>query len=338
MAIGHVWRRSRAFGCLLLIYFTILLKTDCQDYSNDGTGPPNSDYHRSCQTTPKSWKLNPRNFHLKKWRTHLSVIARVKRSKAASALYSNSTSTFRPIIQLIHDIETNPGPSNYSVDGRKKTTSSVKIAHLNVRSLKCRDHYVLVKETILANKFDIFTISESWLDNLVTDLEMEVPGYDIYRVDRQNKKGGGICAYVLRTYKTEVLKNISQISPSGFHQLWIKVQTRNLKSIVVCTAYRPPGTPLSCFDTDLTANFISVLSFNLPIYILGDLNCNLLNSEGQDSRALINFCHSYNLSQLIKTPTRVTESSKSILDIILTSDEKQVQKAFVIRARSVIMI
>ena len=156
---------------------------------------------------------------------------------------------------------------------------------------------------------------------------MEVPGYDIYRVDRQNKKGGGICAYVLRTYKTEVLKDISLISPSGFHQLWIKIQIRNLKSIVVCTAYRPPDTPLSCFDTDLTANFISVLSFNLPIYILGDLNCNLLNSEGQDSRALINFCHSYNLSQLIKTPTRVTESSKSLLDVILTSDEKRVQKA-----------
>ena len=57
-----------------------------------------------------------------------------------------------------------------------------------------------------------------------------------------------------------------------------------------------------------------------------------MNSEGQDSQALINFCHSYNLSQLIKTPTRVTESSKSILDIILTSDEKQVQKAFVMQS------
>lgn len=73
------------------------------------------------------------------------------------------------------------------------------------------------------------------------------------------------------------------------------------------------------------------LHFNLPIYILGDLNCNLLNSEGQDSRALINFCHSYNLSQLIKTPTRVTESSKSLLDVILTSNVKQLQKAFVMQ-------
>ena len=29
----------------------------------------------------------------------------------------------------------------------------------------------------------IFTISESWLDATVSDLEIEIPGYNIYRVD-----------------------------------------------------------------------------------------------------------------------------------------------------------
>ena len=40
----------------------------------------------------------------------------------------------------------------------------------------------------------MFTISESWLDASVSDLEIEVPGYNIYRVDQSNKTGGGICA------------------------------------------------------------------------------------------------------------------------------------------------
>ena len=66
----------------------------------------------------------------------------------------------------------------------------MKIAHLNARSLKYREHYVLVKETILANKFDAFIISETWLDNSVTNLEIEVPGYDLNRVDCENKNGG----------------------------------------------------------------------------------------------------------------------------------------------------
>ena len=110
---------------------------------------------------------------------------------------------------------------------------------LNVRSLKCRDHFIQVKQTVLENKFDILTISESWLDNSVTNLELEIPGYDLYRVDRQDKKGGGVCVYILQSYKTEVLWDISGISVAGFHQLWIKVQVRNLRSLVICTAYRP---------------------------------------------------------------------------------------------------
>ena len=118
---------------------------------------------------------------------------RVKRSTFATALNGNSTLTFRAVIQLIHDIETNPGPNSHRTSGVKKKSndSDVKIAHLNICSLKSRHHYVLVKETILTNKFNIFAISESWLDDSVMDREVEIPGYDIYRVDRQNKNGGG---------------------------------------------------------------------------------------------------------------------------------------------------
>ena len=89
---------------------------------------------------------------------------------------------------------------------------------------------MLLKETVLKNKFDVFTISETWLNNSVTNLELEIPGYEIFRVDRNNKDGGGVCVYVLNTYKTELLRDISTISGSGLHQLWIKVQVRNLKS------------------------------------------------------------------------------------------------------------
>ena len=48
---------------------------------------------------------------------------------------------------------------------------------------------------------------------------------------------------------------------------------------------------------------------NFPIYILGDLNCNLLNGDSRDVRALVDFYRSYNLSQLVdRRPTRITES------------------------------
>ena len=155
----------------------------------------------------------------------MNVLIRVKRSKANTAYYDNSTSAFRPILQLLHDVETNPGPAlNYSTNGVGKTNGNVSIAHLNVRSLKCRDHYVLVKETVLANSFDIFTVSETWLNGTVQDLEIEIPGYVIHRLDRQNSRGGGVCAYVSRNFKVEYLGDISFTAPSGFQQLWLKIQ------------------------------------------------------------------------------------------------------------------
>ena len=321
----RVQRCSQVLGLSLLLFILTSNNVeyrDCYTLSEH----PNLVSLPSIQSSAKFWDLNLWLYDhqsIKYRPTRVFTTTRVKRSKATTVYYSNSTSTFRPILQLIHDIELNPGPNkNYSTYGLRTTKCNVRIAHLNARSLKCREHYVLVKETILANKFDVFTVSETWLDNSVTDFEIEVPGYDLYRVDRENKKGGGVCAYVLKNYKTEVLSEISLISPSGLHQLWLKIQVRNLKSIMVCTVYRPPDVSLSCFDSDLTTSYISASTLTFPIYILGDLNCNLLKSNNQDAKALMDFSRSYNLTQLIHTPTRVTDDSKSLLDVILASEIK----------------
>ena len=186
---------------------------------------------------------------------------------------------------------------------------------------------LLVNDTILSNKFAVFTISESWLDATVSDLDIEIPGYNIYRVDRSNKAGGGFCAYVASNYRTELLADISNISINGFHQLWLKIQVRNLKSIITCTVSRPPDTTLTGLEDDLTATLICALSLDKPVYITRDLNCNLLNTECTETKSLTSFCRSFNLLQLIASPTRVTDSPSSIIDVILTSQAKQVNKA-----------
>ena len=62
-------------------------------------------------------------------------------------------------------------------------------------------------------------ISESWLDASVSDSEIGIPGYNIYRVDQSNKTGGGVSAYVASSYRTELLADIANICNNGFHQL-----------------------------------------------------------------------------------------------------------------------
>ena len=60
------------------------------------------------------------------------------------------------------------------------------------------------------------------------------------------------------------------------------------------------------------------MSLDKDILLMGDLNCDLL-SDNPRSQALLSFCTSENATQLIKQPTRVTESSSTLIDIILVS-------------------
>ncbi|KAK2557408.1 hypothetical protein P5673_020524, partial [Acropora cervicornis] len=70
----------------------------------------------------------------------------------------------------------------------KNTHANIKIVQLNVRSLKSRENFILVKDSIQSIGFDVFTISETWLDSSVTDASVYIPGYSMFRQDRGPRK------------------------------------------------------------------------------------------------------------------------------------------------------
>ena len=56
-------------------------------------------------------------------------------------------------------------------------------------------------------------------------------------------------------------------------------------------------------------------------YILGDINCNWLDQPNLDNDAkhLLRILEKYQLTQLTTRPTRITQLSKSLLDVCITS-------------------
>ena len=88
-------------------------------------------------------------------------------------------------------------------------------------------------------KMDILAISESLLNSSTSNAEVEIIGYKLHRLDRLHKKGSGVCIYVRNNFKTNRLKDLSYISTSAFHQLWIQTQVNKKESIIVCVSYRP---------------------------------------------------------------------------------------------------
>ena len=124
------------------------------------------------------------------------------------------------------------------------------------------------------------------------------------------------------------VESLSLVANNSFQQLWLKIQTRSCKSFVLNTVFRPPSTPVNFLD-NLTRIFIDSLLSGRDIFIIGDLNCNLLGKD-HEAKALLEFCTTFNLTQLINLPTRVTENSQYLIDVIMTSNKELVTSSGVL--------
>ena len=101
--------------------------------------------------------------------------------------------------------------------------------------------------------------------------------------------------------------------------LWVEVKVRN-KRVLVGTFYRPPNSfPLVLTDIENCIHVGMAADIGISdIVILGDFNLNMLNAQSQ--RKITDLCQKYNFSQLINEPTNYTESSASIIALIMVSN------------------
>ena len=131
--------------------------------------------------------------------------------------------------------------------------------------------------------------------------KLNVKALKLFRLDRLHKAGGGVCAYVRSDIKFYKHKHLSYISVDNFHQLWLQLQLKKLKYFVICATYSPPDCPLNCFETTFKPAYTEALLSSNPIFIPGDLNCNMLNTS-IESRTLNSVCDELNLDQITKSP------------------------------------
>ena len=104
------------------------------------------------------------------------------------------------------------------------------------------------------------------------------------------------------------------------------------KPILVGVLYRPPDQ--SGFLENLSKAINNTTNFdNQEVYILGDLNLNLI-FEGRripnGIKRYREFCALHGLKQIIDSPTRVTKTSSTILDHIITNSKDKISQFGVI--------
>ena len=86
------------------------------------------------------------------------------------------------------------------------------------------------------------------------------------------------------------------------------------------TSFQPLRVVLIKFDDE-----------NVELYLVGDLNCNLLSDVvSNNSSYLLNINDIYGLSQRITDPTLVTQYSNTVIDLCLTNSPDKISKSGII--------
>ena len=202
----------------------------------------------------------------------------------------------------------------------KPYKNNFKFGHINARSLpKSIDD---ISYTLSQTDLDCLAVCESWLDkNLVAAL-FEIDGFKLFRKDRSSRRGGGVCFYVKEHFKPKVIQ-----IPHTLEQpevLFIEMQSKSVK-IALGVVYKPPKIPYGSLAT-LHETLADVLCNYDNTFVFGDFNINLLEPESCASKFLFNnIIDPFEFKQLVTEPTRVTETSSTVLDLILVSNPNSVK-------------
>ena len=125
-------------------------------------------------------------------------------------------------------------------------------------------------------------------------------------------------------------------SPSLFHvvlsphlnQHGLKSPTRPLlPTILIGCCYRPPSSPPSSIE-HLFLEVEEALSWQ-NVIVCSDLNINLSDGDHPHKDTLLHFIGSHNLCQPISSPTRVTNGSRSLIDVFLVSNVELIDSSVV---------
>ncbi len=96
------------------------------------------------------------------------------------------------------------------------------MAHLNVRSLLPK---VAELQCILSTcDIDVLSLSETFLTDNIADECLSVPGYKLYRNDRDSRHGGGVAVYVKDTILHTFLSDAQ--SSTAIEVCWVKLHER----------------------------------------------------------------------------------------------------------------
>lgn len=153
----------------------------------------------------------------------------------------------------------------------------LNIGHINVQSIKPSVRTSKFEEfaNILQGNFlDVVGITETWLKSWVDNNAVQLPGYKLYRVDRQDDiRAGGVAFYVSDSLSVKVILEFS--NPNSVECLFLEIMGVDSK-VLFGIAYLHKGNISGIHDLD---NILGDITCRYEhIILMGDFNHNLFDS------------------------------------------------------------
>ena len=175
------------------------------------------------------------------------------------------------------------------------------------------DHLKLLAS---AHSPHIIAITETWLDDTISDRELAIPGYHLLRRDR-DRHGGGVAIFIWDNFPFTII-----LSHTSAELLVVEIQLR--RSPVLCGIfYRPPSSDVSVLTSVESALEQLSPSKQDSLVLLGDFNIDRSpSSKHPQLNILLSIEDKLGLKQVVSTPTRVTPTSSSLIDHIYISEHQ----------------
>ena len=199
----------------------------------------------------------------------------------------------------------------------------VSFATYNVRSLVRK--YDDICSILSRSELNMLCLTETWLNNSIDDLELSIPGYTLHRLDRGNgvscKGGGGLIMYTNSKYDFQSIDSWS-VGNEDIEIMWARLNLKLTRPTFIANIYRPPSGSVSRFIDILEQKLLDIsvdIEGEYDLLLMGDMNLNINSRTDSSVKAYKDFLKRSQLFSLNSLPTRITNTTRTNLDHILTN-------------------
>ena len=195
---------------------------------------------------------------------------------------------------------------------------SFSVAHLNIASLSKHIDDLQCLLSLLTYPFDVIGLSEHKIRGESVPINnINIPGYN-FCYDATKSSHGGTGFFLSSKFSFHKIDDLNIALPGSLESTFVEIIIPNSQNIICGCIYKHPHMSISDFNDNYFEPLLDKINqMNKKCIIMGDFNIDLIKANTkQIINDFFNTVTSRYFSPFILQPTRITETSKTLIDNI----------------------